>query len=838
MLAPMTNNPLRSSSLDENSKRTEEGSPRRNHNQLHVKSIRDLILELYKLPHSVAGLPVIIKHRTQNTMKRVDNADPVIDNTQKELTDELLRELSSRIELPTDWDLSPEWRNNLGGEKTEELKEENPPSPDQKRAKSDSGSGSDVPTTGIKLSYLLSVLMSRLRTDDSLTVEDFLKTLKEELNAEAKVKGEMLFLKFLQEEKKGRLVVGAAQVYVVCDSQSDIRDVLTSLQEYFRTTPDIFVCMDGITHHAPIYYPDQNFDAVVQEIGRMVLVTSKWRDMENSVLKDSRVLYEVYCAIKGDSKCKFDLALSLDECSLIKEEPNIKNRVEDAMKTIPEDFNLEAAEKIVGRFLDLLDFPKGIKLSYLLSVVTDEKKFSNVSIRTKKDGKETLSTLQLNDLTMDEFLDQCLKPILMTKSRDIEYFSDYLQTYPPNNEKLVDYAEAYITCPMTSNFLTTMNTLKDHFNNKPDTYVSIEKITRKTAAPSKVPSATQATHQCQKCMKKSKEEGQADIKSAVADLQKAETDKQKAEADLQRAEADLQRLKADQQPGKADIKTAEADLRKSKADLQKAEADKLKAKANQTFVLLDSVCAGPGGGSHCWLALPSSPVPNITFSIDEFQDRIRRIHNVVVVMSPWNNLGFLKRTALLYEIYLAKKYDCTFDIALGWYDKKRLIEFFRRGEKREIERALEGIDIEKSACNLISMKDAILDAVKGDYAGANAMIKDVLITHLTCLTGHTKGIKLSHLFKVFHSMSKEMDENANSKTVKDFMKSLKDKLGGGTLYMNYLENHFPSVTGPGQVYVSYESTALFYNTLETLRQHFEKDPDIYVCLDNITHRAP
>jgi hypothetical protein len=84
---------------------------------------------------------------------------------------------------------------------------------------------------------------------------------------------------------------------------------------------------------------------------------------------------------------------------------------------------------------------------------------------------------------------------------------------------------------------------------------------------------------------------------------------------------------------------------------------------------------------------------------------------------------------------LAKKYDCSFDIALGWYDKKRLIEFFRRGGECEIEKALKGIDIEKGVCNLPSMKNAILDAVKGDYAGANAMIKEVLITHLTRLTG-------------------------------------------------------------------------------------------------------
>ena len=244
------------------------------------------------------------------------------------------------------------------------------------------------------------------------------------------------------------------------------------------------------------------------------------------------------------------------------------------------------------------------------------------------------------------------------------FYSDYLLKFPPNNEKLVNYAEAYITCPMASNFLTTMNTMRDHFNNKPDTYVSIEKVTRKTATSK----TTSATHQCQKCMKNSNEKG--DAKSPL--------------------------------------------------------------------VPLDSACSAPGDGAHRWLPLTSTSIIETIFSIEEFQDRIRRINHVVVVMSPWNNMGFLKRTAVLYEIYLAKKYACNFDIALSWYDKKRLIDFFRRGGKggkREIEKALEGIDIEKGECNLKPMKESILDAVKDDPADANMKIKDVLIEHLTDLTG-------------------------------------------------------------------------------------------------------
>ena len=71
----------------------------------------------------------------------------------------------------------------------------------------------------------------------------------------------MLFLDFLLLNEKTKVhsdtqdqskiihhpVIGNGQVYIVCDSKSYVHDVLLSLKDYFRTTPDIFVCMDGIT---------------------------------------------------------------------------------------------------------------------------------------------------------------------------------------------------------------------------------------------------------------------------------------------------------------------------------------------------------------------------------------------------------------------------------------------------------------------------------------------------------------------------------------------------------------------------------------------------------------
>ena len=63
---------------------------------------------------------------------------------------------------------------------------------------------------------------------------------------------------------------------------------------------------------------------------------------------------------------------------------------------------------------------------------------------------------------------------------------DYLLKFPLNNEKLVDDAEVFITCELASNFLTTMKTLKDHFNNKTDTYVAMEKVADQAVTNTKV----------------------------------------------------------------------------------------------------------------------------------------------------------------------------------------------------------------------------------------------------------------------------------------------------------------------------------------------------------------
>ena len=56
--------------------------------------------------------------------------------------------------------------------------------------------------------------------------------------------GQVLFLDILLNKKKGdQSVVGEEeghQVYIVCDFNSEIREVLIFLKEFFRTTPNIY----------------------------------------------------------------------------------------------------------------------------------------------------------------------------------------------------------------------------------------------------------------------------------------------------------------------------------------------------------------------------------------------------------------------------------------------------------------------------------------------------------------------------------------------------------------------------------------------------------------------
>lgn len=319
--------------------------------------------------------------------------------------------------------------------------------------------------------------------------------------------------------------------------------------------------------------------------------------------------------------------------------------------------------------------PKGIKLSYLLSVFTDENKFADI--------------VEFQYFSVGQFLNTCLERLMPvtgkiadcatpTKSQPpspvipaladstipnqsqssspvipaladsaipnqshssspvipapadgaipnqsqpssqttsispLTFYSDYLEMYPPNKEKVVDDAEVYITCELTNNFLETMKTLKDHFIDKPHTYICMDRVTHRTPS------------------------------------------------------------------------------------------------------------TGEGKGSK--------------FLIEKFEERIKRIGHVVVVMSPWNNMGFLRRTALLFEIYCACMNDCKFDIALSMDDKKKLIECVKKGGEEAIQEALERIDIHESKSSFDDLESRVKDRVKSD-AEVNQKIQKYVSDHLTVITG-------------------------------------------------------------------------------------------------------
>jgi hypothetical protein len=124
--------------------------------------------------------------------------------------------------------------------------------------------------------------------------------------------------------------------------------------------------------------------------------------------------------------------------------------------------------------------------------------------------------------------------------------------------------------------------------------------------------------------------------------------------------------------------------------------------------------------------------------------------------------------------------------------------------------------------------------------------------------GVVKGIKLSHLVNAFYSAKKDLSPQMEKRTTRQFTEILKKKLrnlynelpGSSAIstignvaienftYLKYLEMYAPNEVGPGQVYISYDPQSYFNNMLETIMHHFQSDPDIYVCIDEITHRRP
>jgi hypothetical protein len=103
-------------------------------------------------------------------------------------------------------------------------------------------------------------------------------------------------------------------------------------------------------------------------------------------------------------------------------------------------------------------------------------------------------------------------------------------------------------------------------------------------------------------------------------------------------------------------------------------------------------------------------------------------------MSPWNNMGFLRRTALLFEIYCAFKNECKFDIALSMGDKKKLIDCVKKGGEEAIQEALERIDIHTSVSSFINLATSVKDKLKSDEL-VNKKLQKYVSDRLTVITG-------------------------------------------------------------------------------------------------------
>jgi hypothetical protein len=75
------------------------------------------------------------------------------------------------------------------------------------------------------------------------------------------------------------------------------------------------------------------------------------------------------------------------------------------------------------------------------------------------------------------------------------------------------------------------------------------------------------------------------------------------------------------------------------------------------------------------------PFENGKLDEELYENRIKEIGYVVLVMSPWNNIGFFRRTALLFEVYSAIKHGCRVEVAMNTTEKKDLIRFVREHEE-------------------------------------------------------------------------------------------------------------------------------------------------------------
>lgn len=134
-------------------------------------------------------------------------------------------------------------------------------------------------------------------------------------------------------------------------------------------------------------------------------------------------------------------------------------------------------------------------------------------------------------------------------------------------------------------------------------------------------------------------------------------------------------------------------------------------------------------------SVPKTPAGDLDINL--YESRIKELGYVVVVMSPWNNISFFRRTAVLFEVYSAIKNSCKVDVALSLKEKERLIERVQSGGVKIIQEALEWIDFAKSESKFKSLQELVQESVK-PHDVANLAIINVVRDCLTSISNSSE----------------------------------------------------------------------------------------------------
>jgi hypothetical protein len=190
---------------------------------------------------------------------------------------------------------------------------------------------------GIKLSYILKALVVHnsfgIENFNDKSIAEFLDELNSKLAGKDKSK---IFLADYLASRSDEKLVDDADVYVSCALTNNFVDSMKALEIHFRNDPDIYICMDKLTHRTPstgegaqAVFDIKLFEERIKQTGHVVLVMSHWAN--SPFFHRTAVLFEVYCAIKNG--CQFDIALDTQGNSELKEcfkrgNLDIKNSIE------------------------------------------------------------------------------------------------------------------------------------------------------------------------------------------------------------------------------------------------------------------------------------------------------------------------------------------------------------------------------------------------------------------------------------------------------------------------------------------------------------------------------